>query len=48
VQAAEGLVLTSEPTSANGLVTVLSTAPTWQQAMDAWTALGMTAPPLHR
>ena len=45
VQATEGLALTSEPTSANGLVTVLSTAPTWQQAMDTWVTLGMTAPP---
>ena len=48
VHATQGVLFTTEPTHAAKVLTVLSIAHTWQQAMDAWTALGFEPPPLHR
>lgn len=48
VHATQGVLFTTEPTHAAKVLTVLSIAHTWQQAVDAWVDLGLEPPPLHR
>jgi len=48
VEAMEGVLFTSEPEHAAGVMTVLSLSKTWQQAMGAWSSLGFQTPKLHR
>lgn len=48
VEASEGVMFTTEPTTASAMFTVLSVGATWQAAVDAWCALGFSPPPLCR
>jgi hypothetical protein len=48
VEASEGVMFTTEPTTASAMFTVLSVGTTWQAAVDAWCALGFSPPPLCR
>jgi hypothetical protein len=48
VEATEGVAFTTEPEGAVTIMTVLSVAATWQEALDAWSSLGFSPPPLYR
>ena len=44
VHKTDGLVFTTEPTTAAHTLTVASVAQSWQQAVDQWTGIGMLWP----
>ena len=48
VEETDGVMFTTEPTTATAMFTVLSLGKTWQEAVDAWCALGFSPPPLCR
>jgi len=47
VESTPGVVFTTEPMQAKSILTVMSLAHTWQEAMESWTTLGFPIPALH-